>query len=144
MNFSGFAVKHPAVIAMILIVLVVFGMYFVLDMNVEFIGDMSLPSVIVISTYPGAGAEQVEQEVTAILENDFVSLPDFRNITSSSMNSVSMITLTFADGINPYDQLPEVRNRISRLMESLPDGLSGEPWAVVGGASMLPSFTLSV
>jgi HAE1 family hydrophobic/amphiphilic exporter-1 len=144
MNFSGFAVKHPAVIAMILIVLVVFGMYFVLDMNVEFIGDMSLPSVIVISTYPGAGAEQVEQEVTAILENDFVTLPDFRNITSSSMNSVSMITLTFADGINPYDQLPEVRNRISRLMESLPDGLSGEPWAVVGGASMMPIFTFSV
>lgn len=144
MNFSGFAVKHPAVIAMILIVLVVFGMYFVLDMNVEFIGDMSLPSVIVISTYPGAGAEQVEQEVTAILENDFVTLPDFRNITSSSMNSVSMITLTFADGVNPYDQLPEVRNRISRLMESLPDGLSGEPWAVVGGASMMPIFTFSV
>ncbi|MBO4508549.1 MAG: efflux RND transporter permease subunit [Spirochaetaceae bacterium] len=144
MNFSGFAVKHPAVIAMILIVLVVFGMYFVLDMNVEFIGDMSLPSVIVISTYPGAGAEQVEQEVTAILENDFVTLPDFRTVTSSSMNSVSMITLTFADGINPYDQLPEVRNRISRLMESLPDGLSGEPWSVVGGASMMPIFTFSV
>ena len=144
MNFSGFAVKHPAVIAMILIVLVVFGMYFVLDMNVEFIGDMSLPSVIVISTYPGAGAEQVEQEVTAILENDFVTLPDFRTVTSSSMNSVSMITLTFADGVNPYDQLPEVRNRISRLMESLPDGLSGEPWSVVGGASMMPIFTFSV
>lgn len=140
MNFSGFAVKHPAVIAMMLIVLVVFGIYFVTGMNVEFIGDMSLPSVIVISTYPGAGAEQVEQEVTAILENDFVTLPDFRNITSSSMNSVSMVTLTFADGVNPYDQLPEVRNRISRLMESLPDGLSGEPWAVVGGASMMPIF----
>ena len=90
MNFSGFAVKHPTVIAMMLIVLVVFGIYFVTGMNVEFIGDMSLPSVIVISTYPGAGAEQVEQEVTAILENDFVTLPDFRNITSSSMNSVSM------------------------------------------------------
>ncbi len=140
MNFSGFAVKHPTVIAMMLIVLVVFGIYFVTGMNVEFIGDMSLPSVIVISTYPGAGAEQVEQEVTAILENDFVTLPDFRNITSSSMNSVSMVTLTFADGVNPYDQLPEVRNRISRLMESLPDGLSGEPWAVVGGASMMPIF----
>jgi len=143
MNFSGFAVKHPAVIAMMLIVLVVFGIYFVTGMNVEFIGDMSLPSVIIISTYPGAGAEQVEKEVTAILENDFVTLPDFRNITSSSMNSVSMITLTFADGVNPYDQLPEVRNRISRLMESLPEGLSGEPWAVIGGASMMPVFIFS-
>ena len=143
MNFSGFAIKHPAVIAMMLIVLIVFGMYFVLGMNVEFIGDMSLPSVIVITTYPGAGAEQVESEVTAVLENDFVTLPDFRNITSSSMNSASMITLTFADGVNPYDQLPEVRNRISRLMESLPDGLSGEPWAVVGGASMMPIFIFS-
>ena len=143
MNFSGFAIKHPAVIAMMLIVLIVFGMYFVLGMNVEFIGDMSLPSVIVVTAYPGAGAEQVESEVTAILENDFVTLPDFRNVTSSSMNSASMITLTFADGVNPYDQLPEVRNRISRLMESLPDGISGEPWAVVGGASMMPIFIFS-
>ena len=40
MNFSGFAVKHPTVIAMMLIVLVVFGIYFVTGMNVEFIGDM--------------------------------------------------------------------------------------------------------
>lgn len=144
MNFSGFSVKHPAVIAMMLIVLVVFGIYFVTGMNVEFIGDMSLPSVIVITTYPGAGAEQVESEVTSIMENDFVTLPDFRKVTSSSMNSASMITLTFADGVNPYDQLPEVRNRISRLMESLPDGLSGEPWAVVGGASMMPIFIFSV
>ena len=143
MNFSGFAVKHPAVIAMMLIVLVVFGIYFVTGMNVEFIGDMSLPSVIVITAYPGAGAEQVESEVTAILENDFVTLPDFRKITSSSMNSASMITLTFADGVDPYDQLPEVRNRISRLMESLPDGLSGEPWAIIGGASMMPVFIFS-
>ncbi|MCR4941085.1 MAG: efflux RND transporter permease subunit [Treponemataceae bacterium] len=144
MNFSGFAIKHPAVIAMMLIVLVAFGIYFVTGMNVEFIGEMSLPSVIVFATYPGAGAEQVESEVTAVLENDFVTLPDFRKVTSSSMNSVSMITLTFADSVDPYDQLPEIRNRISRLMESLPEGLSGEPWAVVGGASMMPIFIFSV
>ena len=88
MNIAKFSVKHPAVIGMILIVLVAFGIISVTGMNIAFMSDISMPEVMVLTIYPGAGAEDVEQDVTNILENDFVTLPNFNNISSSSSNSV--------------------------------------------------------
>ena len=56
MKVSQFAVKHPVVIGMLLIVLGVFGILSVSSINVEFMGDISMPSVIVVAVYPGADA----------------------------------------------------------------------------------------
>ncbi|MCQ2612892.1 MAG: efflux RND transporter permease subunit [Treponemataceae bacterium] len=144
MKLSEFSVKHPAVISMLLIVLIAFGIFSVSTTNVEFMSDISMPSVIVVSVYPGANAEDVEQDIASVMESDFVTLPNFKSISSVSKNSVCMVTITFQDGADPYDQLPEVRNRISQLMPDLPEGLAGTPSALVGGATMLPIFTFSV
>lgn len=144
MKISQYAVKHPAVIGMILIVLVVFGFYSLSGMNIAFMSDISMPSMIVISIYPGASAEDVEEDVTSILEDDFVTLPNFKTIDSSSENSVSFITITFQDGVDPESQLAEVRHRITQLMDDLPSGLAGTPWAVIGGVTMLPVVLFSI
>lgn len=144
MNIAKFSVKHPVVIGMILIVLIAFGILSVSTMDIAFMSDISMPSVMVFTIYPGANAEDVEEDITNILESDFVTLPNFKGITSSSSNSVSMITITFQDGIDPYDQLAEVRHRITQKMDDLPDGISGTPNAIVAGASMLSAITFSV
>ena len=143
MNIAKFSVKHPAVIGMILIVLVAFGIISVTGMNIAFMSDISMPEVMVLTIYPGAGAEDVEQDVTNILENDFVTLPNFKNISSSSSNSVSLITISFQDGVNANDQLSEVRHRITQKMKDLPEGIE-TPNAFVAGVSMLPVLTFSV
>jgi HAE1 family hydrophobic/amphiphilic exporter-1 len=141
---SHFAVKHPVVIGMLLIVLVAFGIFSVVGMNTEFMSDISLPSVEVVTIYPGAGAADVEEDITSILEDNFVTLPNFKSVDSLSANSVSWITITFQDGVDPYDQLNEVRNRIDQVKANLPDGIQGDPEALVGGAEMLPVFTFSI
>ena len=144
MKISEFSIKHPVVITMCIIVLAVFGLYSVTLMPAEFMADISMPQAIVYTVYPGASAEDVEQDVTKILEDNFVTLPNFRAIDSSSYNSFSWITITYADGHDVYDQLQELRNRISELVDQLPSGIQGEPIAVVGGMSMLPVMAFSV
>ena len=144
MRISHFAARHPAVIGMLVISLTVFGIYSFIGMNIEFMGDLSLPSVEVISIYPGAGALDVEDDVTSILEENLVTLPDFKSIDSVSSDSFSWITVTFRDGIAPYAKLPEIRARLRQISTSLPSGLQGEPTAIVGGATMLPIFMFSV
>ena len=144
MKISEFSIKHPVVITMCIIVLAVFGLYSVTLMPAEFMADISMPQAIVYTVYPGASAEDVEQDVTKILEDNFVTLPNFRAIDSSSYNSFSWITITYADGHDVYDQLQELRNRISELVDQLPSGIQGEPVAVVGGMSMLPVMAFSV
>lgn len=144
MKVSEFSVKHPVIISIFLIVLAVFGLYSVTGMSTEFMVDITMPQAIVMTVYPGASAEDVEQDVTKILEEDFVTLPHFKGIESQSYNSLSWITVTYADGYDAYDQLVELRNRISHLKSSLPEGIQGDPYALVGGMSMLPVFTFSI
>ncbi|MCQ2575745.1 MAG: efflux RND transporter permease subunit [Treponema sp.] len=144
MKVSEFSVKHPVVITILLVVLAVFGFYSVAGMSTEFMVDITMPQAIVMTIYPGASAEDVEQEVTKILEEDFVTLPHFKSVESQSYNSISWITITYADGYDAYDQLVELRNRISLLKSELPDGIQGEPRALVGGMSMLPIVAFSV
>ena len=143
MKVSEFSVKHPIIITMLLIVLVAFGFYSLSGMRTEFMEDISMPQAIVYTVYPGASAEDVESDITKVLEDAFVTLPHFKAIDSTSSNSVSWITITYADGYDPYDQLTELRNRISELMQKLPSGISGEPRALVGGMSMVPIISFS-
>lgn len=144
MKMSHFSVKHPAVIGMLVIVLATFGIFSLMNMNVSFMSDISKPMVIVVSIYPGASAEDIEQDVTNVLEKDFITLPNFKNITSSSANSLSVIEISFQDESDPYDQLAEVRNRINQKRSDLPAGLQGLPSAFVGGGDMLPILTFSL
>ncbi len=144
MKVSKQAIRHPVIIGMLLIVLIVFGFYGLTGQNIEFMSDINMPSIIVLSLYPGAGAEDVEKEVTNILEDEFVTLPNYKSMDSVSSNSMSMITIYYQDGSDPYDQLDEVRYRITSLLSDLPKNLEGDPLALVGGASMLPILTFSI
>ena len=143
MKVYEFSVKHPIIITMLLIVLIAFGFYSLSGMRTEFMEDISMPQAIVYTVYPGASAQDVESDITKVLEDSFVTLPHFKAIDSQSSNSLSWITITYADGYDPYDQLTELRNRISELMEKLPSGISGEPRALVGGMSMVPIISFS-
>lgn len=144
MKVSEFSVKHPIIISIFLVVLAVFGFYSVAGMSTEFMVDITMPQAIVMTVYPGASAEDVEQDVTKILEENFVTLPHFKSVESQSYNSLSWITITYADGYDAYDQLVELRNRINQLKSDLPEGIQGDPYALVGGMSMMPVITFSV
>ena len=144
MTISKFSVRHPVVIGMILIALALFGIFSITTTNVEFVSEINMPQVYVVSIWPGASSEDIEKEVINVLEDDFVTLPDFRSISSSASNSVGITIISFADGINPEDKIQDVRDRIRELEDDLPDDLSGLPQCMVGGSAMLSTATFAV
>lgn len=144
MKISRFSVQHPVIIGMILLALAVFGIVSIYDVNIEFMSDINIPQVYVISVYPGASSQDIEETVIDVMEDNFVTLEGFSSMESQASNSVGVVILSFQDGYDAYDMLPEVRNRISEMESSLPSGLSGTPTAIVGGASMLPIFSFTV
>ncbi|MBO4410158.1 MAG: efflux RND transporter permease subunit, partial [Spirochaetales bacterium] len=143
MKISHYAVKHPVVIAMFLIALVAFGVYCVIGMSMEFIPDMSLPEVEIITIYPGASAEDVEHDVTKVIEDSMVTLPNFKSMSSQSSNSFSWITINYQDGVDVYEQLTELRFRLQLLEDSLPED-AHQPYALVGGSTMIPIMQFAV
>ena len=144
MKISHFSIKHPTIITIILIALLVFAIYLFRDIPVEFLNDINEPSIRVVTIYPGASASDVESDVTKILEDNFVTLNNYKSMESQSNNSFSLINITFLDNVDPYDQLPEIRYRVSQLMDNLPNNIQGEPMVFVGGANMLPVITLTI
>ena len=137
MKLTRYPVAHPVIIAMTLLALGVFGLMCLANTNTEFLPDISNPMVYVVTVYPGASSKDIEETVTNILEEDFVTLPNFKSMSSQSINSASIISITYQDGVDPYDEIDEVRNRIDDLIDDLPDGIQGRPYALVGGTSML-------
>ena len=144
MKVSEFSVKHPVIITILLIVLLFFGIYSLSGTHTQFMSEIYMPQAIVYTIYPGASAEDIEKEVTSILEDDFVTVPHFKAIDSSSYNSFSMITITYQDGYDVNDQIEELRYRITQLKDNLPEGISGTPVAIVGGMNMVPIISFAV
>ncbi len=143
MKITRFAVKHPVIIAMILIALVLFGIYCILGISREFLPDISMPEVEVFTVYPGATAKEIEEEVTKILEDEFATLPNYKSMSSTSTDSISWISIVYQDGVDPYEQLNDLRYRIDRLNEDLPEDAQ-KPVSFVGGATMLPIMEFAI
>ncbi|MCR4677097.1 MAG: efflux RND transporter permease subunit [Sphaerochaetaceae bacterium] len=143
MKISRYSVEHPVVIGMLLIALIAFGVYCLFGLNLEYLPDMSMPEVEVLTVYPGASAEEVEEDVTRLLEDEFATLPNYKSMTSSSMDSLSWISIVYDDSVDPYDQLTELRYRIDSLQDEMPEDAQ-KSISLVGGATMLPVMEFAI
>lgn len=144
MNVSKYGVQHTVVMTMLLIALGVFGLISITSLNIEFVSqDINMPQVYVLTIYPGASAEDVEETVINVMEGEFVTLPNFSSMTSQALNSMGVIIIEFSSDVSAEDQIDEVRNRIDDLMDDLPAGIE-KPSVLLAGSSMLPVMSFIV
>jgi len=144
MKPSTWALKHPVPILVITAGAAVFGIIALFHLNREFVPPMVMPSSSVVTLWPGVSAEDVESDVTAVLEDHFASLPGMTDLSSESREGVSIIRLKFSEDTNVNEILQEVRSRVDRASAELPDNLRGKPLVSTWGASDLPVFSFSV
>ncbi|MEX2592898.1 MAG: efflux RND transporter permease subunit, partial [Anditalea sp.] len=82
MNLFKTAIFRPVATMMVFIALMVFGIYSTVNLPVDLFPEIDPPVITVITTYQGAGALEVEQNVTTELEDQFSTLNDLDEITS--------------------------------------------------------------
>ena len=143
-KLSHFAADHPAIVSILLITVLVFGGISLMGLNTSLMADLSLPQIYIISVYPGASPEDVENDVSKVIEDALAIVPGLKNITSTSGSSLSVVNLVFQDGIAPEDKIDDVRYKVDGLKSDLPPGLQGEPLVIIGDSSMLPVMTFSI
>lgn len=143
-KISHFAADHPAIVSILLITCLLFGLISLQGMTTSLIADLSLPQIYIISIYPGASPEDVENDVSKVIEDNLSTVPGLKSVTSQSGGSLSVVNLIFQDNIDPEDKIADIRYRLDRLKDDLPSGLQGEPWAIIGDSSMLPVMSFSV
>lgn len=140
----NFAIKHPVVIAILLVTVIFFGGISLMGLKQDLITNISLPQIAVFTIYPGAGPEDVEQGVTDVLEERFASIQGIDSLESFSQNSLSMVILIFSPDADLNQKINEVRAEISASVSSLPENVSGMPTAFIMSSNLYPIFSVQV
>lgn len=144
MKIADYAIKHPKVILMLLIVLLVFGVLSALTLRRSLIAEMAMPTMTVVTAWPGAGPEDIEEQITKPLEDVLGTLEGLKLMTSISRNSVSIIKLELSYGEKTDQRTPEIREKINSAMMDLPDELASPPVISQYSSSHLPIMTIIV
>jgi len=143
MSIYSTSVKKPVSTIMIFIGVVILGIYSYLKLPVDFFPKMDPPIISVFTFYPGANAEDVEQNITKKLEDHFGSISNLKKITSSSKDNISVITLEFEWGANLDEATNEIRDAVSLAKRRLPDDVES-PTIFRLSTSMMPVIMFSV
>lgn len=132
-----FSVKKPLTVFVAVLAILVLGVVAYLKMTPDLMPNMDFPYVILVTTDPGASPETVESDITKPLEQSMATLDRIKNVTSSSMDSVSMVVLEFEDGVNMDTVSVDIQQKINQLKGSWSDTV-GDPYVLKMNPSMLP------
>jgi len=136
------AVKNPVGTSLIFIGIVLIGIMFYRQLPVDLLPEMDVNMVSVMTSYPGAGAEDVETNITRPLEDVLNSTENIKEITSTSKDNISVIMLEFNWGSDMINIMNDVRDKVDLISSSLPDGAS-DPMLLKFSTDMLPVVMLS-
>ena len=118
------AVDRPVTTILVFVAFVVFGIYALLKTSIAQLPDFDANVVMVMSSYPGASATDVENNLTKLLENSLNSVENLKDMTSRSRENVSMIILEFEYGTDIDQACNEIRDNLDMTSQMLPDGAS--------------------
>ena len=137
------AVRKPISVALIFIGIIVFGLFSLKNLGVDQYPDIEIPYISVITMYPGGNAEDIETNITRVLEDQLNTVDNLDKITSKSQDNVSIITLEFEYGCDLVEAANDVRDVVSRSQSLLPDNVE-YPTVMKFSSSMIPVMMLSV
>ena len=118
------SVNNPVTTALVFIALAIFGVFSLINISLDRFPKFDANVIMVMSSYPGASAEDIETNLTKVLENSLNGVSDLKNITSTSKENMSLITLEFVEGIDIDVATNDVRDKLDMVNSVLPDGAS--------------------
>lgn len=120
MNLTKIAIKRPAMMSMIIMVFVVLGLYTYNKMGVELFPNVNFPAVYVVTTYPGAGAEEIETQVTKPIEDQLASVSKLKKISSQASEGFTFTALEFEMTADADQAAMDVQKKMDMVKGVLP------------------------
>lgn len=143
MSIFSTAVEKPISTLMVFVAVMVIGIYSYITLPIDQYPKMDPPYITVMATYPGANATDIEQNVTKQLEDQLNSVDDLKEMTSTSYENLSVVTLEFEWGINLDNASNDVRDAVDKAMNNLPDDID-RPTIMRLSTSMMPTLVYAV
>ncbi len=124
MSIYRSAVKKPVTTALIFVAFAIFGVYSLSKTSISQFPDFDSNTIMVMSSYQGASAQDIETNLTKVLENSLNGVANLKELTSSSKENVSILTLEFEYGTDIEVATNDVRDKLDMVNSALPDGAS--------------------
>ncbi|MBT5719365.1 MAG: efflux RND transporter permease subunit, partial [Gammaproteobacteria bacterium] len=121
MILSDISVKRPVFATVLSLMLVAFGIMSFTQLPLREYPDTSPPVVSISTSYPGASAEIIETQITELIEDQINGIDGVDAINSSSVDGSSRISVEFAVGTDIEVAANDIRDKISRVVRSLPE-----------------------
>ncbi len=137
MSIYKTAINKPITTILVFVGVLVMGIFSYMKLPVDQFPEFDAPFVSVMTTYPGANASEIENNVTRLLENSLNSVDGMTEITSKSKENMSLITIEFEWGYNLDEAVNDIRSSIDMVYDNLPDGVS-RPLIFKFNTSMMP------
>ncbi len=143
MRLSAICIDRPVLTVVMSLIVVLFGLIALPLLNDRELPDIDSPVVSVTTVYPGAAAEVVETSVTQPLEELLNGIEGVRHVTSTSREQVSSITVEFELSHDIEAAASDVRDRVARARQDLPDDVE-EPLVAKRDADASPIMWLAL
>ena len=135
--------QRPVAALVIVVSLIIFGVSSITGMNLQLTPDMDMPVMLVITTYPQAGPEDVERLVSKEIEDELGTLAGLDTTYSMSQENVSMVMFSFEYGTDMDDAFNDMQKAIERVKRSLPED-ADDPTVIAMDMNAQPVMMLSV
>jgi hydrophobic/amphiphilic exporter-1 (mainly G- bacteria), HAE1 family len=143
MWISNFAIDRPVVTVVLMLALVIFGAFAIMQLETDEFPEIDAPVVVVSVIYPGASPAVVEQEVVRPLEDAIASVTGVDRITSSSLDGFGQIIAEFTFDKPTDEATQDVRDAFSRIRGELPQEME-EPILTHFDPADLPIVSLTL
>ena len=140
---SKFSVKKPYTVLVGVVLAIVLGVVAFTRMTTDLLPNISLPYVIVMTTYPGASPETVEAAVTQPVEASMATVSNIESISSISSENYSMVILEFAQSADMNAVSLEIRESLDQISSFWDDSV-GNPIIMKMNPDMLPVMIAAV
>jgi len=137
---SVFSIRNRALIALVTLVVAVFGGVALTNLKQELIPSVEFPQVAIVSAYPGATPEVVSNDVSTKIEQAIQVVPDLESTTATSSTGQSVVSASFDYGSNLASAEDKIQTAVNAL--SLPDTVQTQ--IVTGSFDDLPVLQLAV
>lgn len=138
-----FSVKKPYTVLVAVVLVIVLGVVSFMKMTTDLLPNISLPYVIVMTTYPGASPETVEMVVTKPVESSMATVSNIEGISSVSSENYSMVILEFAQSADMNAVSLEIRESLDQIKSYWSEDI-GSPIIMKLNPDMLPVMIAAV
>ena len=143
MIFSKFSLKRQVTTSMIFLIAIGFGLFALSQLKLDFFPDIQFPFAGVITSYSGAGPEDIENLISRPLEETLARVKNVKRVSSQSYKGASIVTVEFNYGTDMKKAEQDMRTAIDLVRDFLPNEASA-PLVLVFDPSMTPIMFINL